>query len=221
MTQTLSLTPTETLDLLESRAEALMAEPGRRILALAGGPGTGKSTLAALLVARLAGNDPRRAALVPMDGFHMRHAKLEALGTVAEKGAAHTFEAEAFVSFVRTLRDARTTVIVPGYSRAIEDVVENVGSLSQEIKLLVIEGNYLLLPEEPWAGLKALFDLSVYLEVPREKVRARLLKRHAEHGLFTEARNRAHVETVDLANYDKVARSRSRADLAVDLVTEA
>lgn len=217
MPETLTLTPTEALDVLEKRARAIMAMPGRGLLALAGGPGTGKSTLAALLVARLAGNDPRQAALVPMDGFHMRHAKLEALGMVADKGAAHTFEGEAFLAFVRTLKSAEMTVIVPGYSRAIEDVVENAGSVSPEVRLLVIEGNYLLLPEEPWVRLKALFDLSVYLEVPREVVRARLLKRHAEHGLFSEERNREHVERVDLANYDVVARSRERADLAIDL----
>src|SRR5690606_27676150 len=127
---------------------------------------------------------------------------------------------EAFVGFVQTLKAARTTVIVPGYSRAIEDVVDNGGSVAPEIKLLVIEGNYLLLPEEPWASLKALFDLSVFLEVPREVVRARLLKRHAEHGLFSEARNRKHVERVDLANYDRVAAARERADVVVRLVVE-
>lgn len=220
MTETLSLPPNAALDVLEARAKTLIATPGRKILAIAGGPGTGKSTLAALLVARLAGNDPRQAALVPMDGFHMRHAKLEALGLAADKGAAHTFEGEAFLAFVRTLRAAEMTVIVPGYSRAVEDVVENAGRVSPEVKLLVIEGNYLLLPEEPWLRLKALFDLSVYLEVPREVVRARLLKRHAEHGLFSEERNREHVERVDLGNYDLVTPSRERADLAIDLVVQ-
>ena len=56
--------------------------------------------------------------------------------------------------------------------------------------------------------------------LPRELVTARLLKRHGEEGLFSAERNRAHVERVDLANYDLVQRSRPRADLAIDLVTE-
>jgi hypothetical protein len=56
--------------------------------------------------------------------------------------------------------------------------------------------------------------------VPREKARARLMKRHAEHGLFSEERNRAHVERVDLANYDLVGRSKGRADVVIELITE-
>jgi hypothetical protein len=57
--------------------------------------------------------------------------------------------------------------------------------------------------------------------VPRETVRARLLKRHAEEGLFTEERNREHIERVDLANYDLVHRCRPRADIIIDLITES
>ena len=61
----------------------------------------------------------------------------------------------------------------------------------------------------------------VFIEVPRETVRERLMKRHGEEGLFSEARNREHVERVDLANYDLVQRSRGRADIAIDLLTES
>ena len=87
-------------------------------------------------------------------------------------------------------------------------------------RVLVVEGNYLLLANAPWWQVRPLLDLAVFIDVPREAVKARLLKRHAEHGLFSEARNREHVERVDLANYDLVKRSRGRADLAIDLVTE-
>ena len=52
-----------------------------------------------------------------------------------------------------------------------------------------------------------------------ETVRARLMKRHAEEGLFTEERNRAHIERVDLVNYDTVMRSKPRADVAIEIVT--
>jgi hypothetical protein len=46
------------------------------------------------------------------------------------------------------------------------------------------------------------------------------MKRHAEEGLFSEERNRAHIERVDLSNYDLVTRSRPRADIAIDLITD-
>jgi pantothenate kinase len=85
--------------------------------------------------------------------------------------------------------------------------------------LLVVEGNYLLLASAPWWRVKPLLDRAVFIHVPRETVRERLLKRHAEEGLFTPERNRAHVERVDLANYDLVQRSRPRADVVIELVT--
>ena len=42
----LSLTPDEALALLHREAAGLIAQPGRRVLGIAGGPGTGKSTIA-------------------------------------------------------------------------------------------------------------------------------------------------------------------------------
>jgi len=213
--QVLSLTPEAALAFLVAQAHALPAD--RRVaIGIAGGPGTGKSTIATQLVAALGSI----AAYVPMDGFHMLHAKLEALGTVKDKGAPHTFEGEAFAAFISELKTATGPVSGPGYSRSIEDVVQNAFIIAAKARILVAEGNYLLLADPPWQGVRPQLDLSVFIDVPREKVRARLVKRHAEHGLFSEERNREHIERVDLANYDLVARSRPRADIAIDLVTD-
>lgn len=221
MPETLRLTPDQALDLFVDRVLALAARAvGRLAVGIAGGPGVGKSTLAAELVTRLNANQPGLAALVPMDGFHMRHAKLETLGLVRDKGAPHTFEGAQFVAFVAALKAARVGMGVPGYSRKIEDVVDDAITVGGDVRVLIIEGNYLLLPDAPWTGVKPLLDLAVYMEVPRDMVRARLLKRHGEEGLFTEARNREHVERVDLANFDKVAQSRPQADLVIDLITD-
>lgn len=213
--QVLSLTPDEALAFLLAQAHALPADR-RTVIGIAGGPGTGKSTIATELVQALG----PVAAYVPMDGFHMVHSKLIELGTVADKGAPHTFEGEAFAAFISTLRTASGPVSGPGYSRAIEDVVQNAFIIAAESRILVAEGNYLLLQDPPWHGVRPQLDLAVFITVPREKVRARLTRRHAEHGLFSEERNRQHIERVDLANYDLVQRSRPRADIAIDLVTD-
>ncbi|MBF0679490.1 MAG: hypothetical protein IR164_11195 [Devosia sp.] len=58
----------------------------------------------------------------------------------------------------------------------------------------------------------------MFLDVPRDVVEARLLKRHGEEGLFTEERNRAHIARNDLPNYDLVAGSKDRADVIFQMV---
>lgn len=219
--QTLTLTPAEALAVLMDRGRGLLSGNLRVALGMAGGPGTGKSTLAVEFAARLNADTSGLAAYVPMDGFHVKHAKLEALRTAHEKGMPHTFEGAAFADFLARLKSATGPVSGPGYSRKVEDVVEDAFTVDAGVKLLVVEGNYLLLDAPPWDRIRPLLDFAVFINVPRETVRARLLRRHAEEGLFTDDRNREHIERVDLANYDLVSRSRSRADLAIDLVTES
>lgn len=219
--QTIAVTPAQALELLTQQVQSLVArQPGRVAIGLAGGPGVGKSTLAAGLVAALNRMKPGFAALVPMDGFHMHQIKLDALGIARDKGAPHTFEAGDFVDFLARLKAASGPVSGPAYSRKIEDVIENAFTIDGAVEVLVVEGNYLLLSMAPWWQVKPLLDFTTFIHVPRETVRTRLLKRHAEEGLFSEARNREHVERVDLANYDLVGRSKPRADVILDLITD-
>ena len=222
MADTFRITPEQVLSrLVPHILEMESAADGKRIaIGFAGGPGTGKSTLAAELVTMLNAVKPGSAALVPMDGFHMKHAKIEAMGATDRKGAPHTFEGAAFVSFLHHLKHATEPVSGPGYSRKIEDTVDDAFNVAPDVRVLVVEGNYLLLTEGPWAGVKALLDYSVFIHVPRELVRNRLMKRHGEEGLFSEERNRAHIERNDLPNYDLVEQSRDRADVVFEMDVE-
>lgn len=217
----LTLTPQQALSRLVPHILTMHSQAHHRIaIGIAGGPGTGKSTLAAELVTMINATHPASAALVPMDGFHIKHDKLEAMGQVEFKGAPHTFEGAEFVGFLHHLKQATEAVSGPGYSRKIEDTVENAFTIQPEVKVLIVEGNYLLLTEGPWAGVRSLLDYAVFIDVPRDLVKQRLLKRHAEEGLFTEERNRAHIERNDLPNYDLVALSQDRADVVITLQVE-
>jgi pantothenate kinase len=217
----LSLTSDAAVQFLTQRASAVAESAGRRVLiGVAGGPGAGKSTIAAQVVDALNATAPGSAALVPMDGFHMRHKKLEGLDTVKDKGAPHTFEGAAFAGYLGTLKVATGPVSGPSYSRQIEDVVDDAFIVGAEAKILIVEGNYLLLANPPWDAVKPLLDLAVFIHLDREKVRARLMKRHAEAGLFTEERNREHIARVDLPNYDLIELSAPRADLVIDIDSE-
>lgn len=216
--ETLSLDAEQAAEEIAKRAIVAAATHNRRVIVgIAGGPGSGKSTLAAAVIGRLNDKIDGSAARVPMDGFHIRHDRLVELGLEARKGAPETFDPRAFITLLETLRAARKAVPVPSYSRRIEDVVPNAFTIAGNVPILVVEGNYLLLDDPPWDEIRDNLDIAFYIHVPRDLVRARLLKRHAEHGLFTRERNERHVDTVDLANYDLVAASRTRADLVIDL----
>lgn len=217
----LKLTPEAAVaEILERANDELFVSGQRVLIGIVGGPGVGKSTLAAGVVKALNLLHPGRAALVPMDGFHMRQIKLKVLGFEAEKGAPHSFEAEAFADFLKLLKTAKKPISGPTYSRKVEDVVPNGFSVAAGATILVVEGNYLLLDAVHWRQARELLDLSIFIDLPRDLVRARLLKRHAEHGLFSEERNIAHVDNVDLVNFDVIAQSKDRADIIIALQTE-
>lgn len=217
----LSLAPQKAAEEIARRAIVHAAQLNRRLLiGLAGGPGSGKSTLAGDVVGILNTLIDGSAARLPMDGFHMTTAKLTELGLLEEKGTPHTFEAQAFVDFLKKLKAATGPVACPSYSRRIESVVPDAFTIAGNVPIIVVEGNYLLLEESPWDGIRDLLDFAVYLDLGKELAETRLLKRHAEHGLFTEERNQRHVAQVDLPNYDLADESKSRADLIIDLMTD-
>jgi len=221
MQDRLKLTPEAAAAEIARRAFELAASAQRRILVgIIGGPGAGKSTLAADVIGILNDKLDVSAARVPMDGFHMVQSKLEAEELTAFKGAPHTFEAESFVQLLKQLKPAHMPISVPGYSRKIEDVVPDAFSIAGNVPILIVEGNYLLLDSSPWSEIAGLLDLSFFLHLSEDVTRARLLRRHAEHGRFTPEWIEQHVNDVDMINYSVVESSSDRADVFVELDTE-
>ncbi len=95
--------------------------PGRRIVAIAGPPGGGKSTVADALVERLEAARPGEAAVLPMDGYHYDDGVLRARGRRARKGAPDTFDVGGLRQMLARLkRDDEDEVAVPVFDRAIE-----------------------------------------------------------------------------------------------------
>ncbi|KRW95024.1 AAA family ATPase [Paracoccus sp. MKU1] len=181
--------------------------PGRRIVAIVGAPGSGKSTLAARLVAGLSD-----AVLVPMDGFHLDNRLLEADGLRGCKGAPQTFDAAGFVALVQRLK-AGGEVIHPVFDRARDLAIAGAGRVAANTRLVVVEGNYLLLDRAPWRKLAGLWDLSVMLDVPMAELRRRLTARWQGLGR-SPAEVMAHLEN-DLGNAELVQRESLPADLLV------
>lgn len=198
------VTVTELVALIAARATE--ATGSRFVAGVAGPPASGKSTLAKDLVTRLG----PRAAVLPMDGFHMDNAALQAMGLLHRKGAPETFDAQGFVDLVRRLkRDG--VVPYPTFDRAADATVPQGGVIAAGTDIVIVEGNYLLLDTPPWDQLAAEFDLTVALQVSAPELEARLMARWRAHGLSEpQARARAHEN--DLPNARFVAQNARPAD---------
>ena len=183
----------------------------RFLVALAGPPAAGKSTVAqALADALRAGGDT--ATVIPMDGFHYDDAVLDRLGLRARKGSPATFDAAGFKALLQRLKACEPDVAIPHFDRALELSRAAAELVSADVKFLVIEGNYLLLEEAPWASLRPLFDMTVYLNVPVEELDRRLVARWDHFGRERQVA-RKWIDGNDLPNIRHVIEGSAPAEI--------
>jgi len=150
--------PTTFVDHVVSLMQAVPAGE-RQIIAIAGAPASGKSTIAAELNARLNEFEPGSTALLPMDGYHYDDEVLGPRGWQSRKGAPHTFDVGGYASALERLkRNDEPTVAVPRFDRDIEIARAGAIIIEQSVRLIVSEGNWLLLDDEPWPMLRPHFD---------------------------------------------------------------
>ena len=198
------------MEALATRIAALAAAGAdRSLVAIAGAPGAGKSTLAAALVDRLG----PEAALVPMDGFHLDNAILDTRGRRFAKGSPDTFDVAGFEAALQRLK-AGGEVIVPVFDRYIDVSRGSARVVPPEARIIVAEGNYLLLRDAPWDRLHGLWDLTVFLDVPLAELERRLIARWLHHGLSDgDARRRANDN--DIPNARRVIDGSLAADVVI------
>jgi len=205
-----------TFEELVVRAHSLVRDGRRVVLGITGSPGSGKTTLAENLAGVLLATPPVGwVAHVPMDGFHLADVELDRLGRRGSKGAPDTFDVTGYVALLRRIReDADDMIYAPAFDRALGQPIAGSIPIPRAARLIISEGNYLLLRGGDWACARSEFDEVWYCDLAEgERVR-RLVARHERFGKDHDAAL-AWAMGTDQRNADLISLTRSSADLVI------
>ena len=180
----------------------------RILVGISGAPGAGKSTLSQALSTKL-NKSEHVAAVIPMDGYHLDDSLLEDLGLLKRKGAPETFDFAGFKHLLLRIKN-EDEVVYPVFDREREISIAGAGILKKNIRIVIVEGNYLLFDEEPWSCLSELWDYSVFLDVELTVLEQRLIDRWLDHG-FSRAEAQQKALGNDIQNSKRVIASRIQA----------
>lgn len=203
-------------DLLARDAIALASDSARAILGVAGSPGAGKSTFVDALLERVrAAKGDDWVAHIPMDGFHLADAQLDRIGARGRKGAPETFDAAGYAHLLERVRqETDNPVYVPGFDRTLEQPLAAALVVLPSARLVVTEGNYLLLDDPGWTRARRAMD-AVWFVTSDETMRVeRLVARHIQFGK-TPDEARTWVATTDQRNAELVAGTVANADRVI------
>ncbi|HUT33689.1 MAG TPA: hypothetical protein VNE39_09430 [Planctomycetota bacterium] len=212
------------IPLAQGFVERARSAAGRCVVAIAGLPAGGKSVFTALLARVVRALEPPfGVATLGLDGYHYPNAYLNSHpapfgeGTLRlYKGAHFTFDASRLAADLKRLRAGEGAVALPAYDRKLHDPVEGAVVVAPSDRLVLVEGNYLLYREGPWAEVFGCFDLRVFLDLPPGANRERMIARHVRGGRSREDAI-AHFERTDGPNTALVAATRGEADVVVSL----
>jgi len=164
---------------------------------IAGIPASGKSTFAHLVTTRAnellasGGSASAKALLVGLDGWHLTRAQLDAHSDPKlahdRRGIHWTFDAEGYVTFVKSLRNPLTemtpTIAAPSFDHALKDPVFDDVSIYPYHRIVIIEGLYTFLGIEPWKEAGLAMDERWFIDIELDEAQRRLVKRHVVTGV--------------------------------------
>jgi pantothenate kinase len=194
--------------------EKSLKNSGRFIIGIVGKPGAGKSTLTSYLIENLPKNS---ISLVPMDGYHLSNIQLQRLGLSDRKGAFNTFDANGYVNLLKRINsDFDKDIYFPIFHREIEESYAADGIVPAETKIVLTDGNYLLLNQGGWEAVAQELDEVWYLKIDDKLRLERLVKRHEMYGKDSEAAL-AWATGTDEHNAKLVELTADKADVIIEI----
>ena len=159
-------------------------DKNRYFISLSGPPASGKSTISEKIINDL-NSKGYQSSILQMDGFHLDDQILKDQNLISKKGAPETFDVMGLISFLSRLQ-IEPEVIVPIFDRSLELSRSSATIINKETKVILVEGNYLLLKSKPWDNLQKFFDVSVMISCEEKVLEKRLLDRWKSFNLSKE-----------------------------------
>ena len=185
----------------------------RYFIALAGPPASGKSTISEKLNEDL-NIKGFPSDILQMDGFHLDDTILSSQNLLPRKGSPETFDVMGLKSFLIRLAN-EPEVIVPIFDRSLELSRSSAVTISENKKIIIVEGNYLLLNSYPWNELNNYFDSKVMIHCEESVLEKRLIDRWKGFNLTQDQINQKVYEN-DLPNGVNVIQNSIEADYYLD-----
>jgi pantothenate kinase len=194
----------------------LVYEKNRQVvIGITGAPGSGKSTTAESIASLIPD-----CIVVPMDGFHYTKAHLSSMEDPTEafkrRGAQWTFDGQRFVQALKDLKSHKSGKF-PSFDHNKGDPIEEDIIVTPKHKVILVEGNYLLLDQDPWKEIKDILDFTYFMNCDLEVSNERLKNRHISVGRTPEEASER-IESNDVLNAKLIQESMNRADKIIQSV---
>ena len=173
----------------------------RLFVAIAGAPASGKSTISVKLNEDI-NNRGHSCKVLQMDGYHYDDVILNAKNLLPYKGAPETFDVAGLKNTLYRLQNEEE-VIVPVFDRSLELSRSSAYIIPKETKIVLVEGNYLLLNSYPWRELHQHYHYTILLDCNEKTLEQRLIERWTGFKLDKDQINKKVYEN-DLPNGIKV-----------------
>lgn len=204
---------------LLKQLQQLQKEKKRRIIVfMAAPPAVGKTTLCEFLE-HLSKQDQELTDIqsLGLDGFHYHSDYINSHDAVVlgekvpmkqVKGCPETYDTEKLRQKLEKIKTE--DILWPIYDRNLHDVVED--QIKVEKNIILIEGNWLLLKEEPWKTMQQYADYKILILAEEEMLKERLISRKEKGGLSREEAV-AWYQNSDSKNVKRVLKDSLKGEL--------